>query len=214
MFLNVNKQTTSARPSLTIDNAPTPRASAVTSADETKRLGPQTTDLLLPPSHYGKTLNVPDGTGGGGGALQAPTNAAPITPPRPAIMTTPKLAQMKNVSTDLRPTLLVTTNKQQQPQTITAPTERRLPLSGRIATITSTKPRQETVVNEIPTKKPVINGPRPAIYNPNLGHVIVPNGNKPQNRQDSVESPSSTDDGRDNWSAAPRFVFNFFRFFF
>jgi hypothetical protein len=88
-------------------------------------------------------------------------------------MSTPKSAtiSVKNPSTsiglsptDTRPLLLVTTdNNQQQPQTITVPNGRRLPLNGgRMATVISSKQRQQPtipsnsnhqMINEITTQK-------------------------------------------------------------
>ena len=161
----------------------------ILSADEKKQGSPQPSESNLFQPQYGKTLNVPDST-----ALQAVPAIiapAPITPPRPAIMTTPKssLANSKNNSAaELRPTLLVTTiNDQQQPQTITVPNNRRLPVNGRIATIAPTKPRQQPatpmannnnhqhqMINETTPKNVAINRPRPAVYIPGTRMREIP----------------------------------------
>ena len=182
MFLGKNRISTSARSSVVMENGQlnplTPRASNFLNPDDKKRASPQLSETSLHQPQFGKTLNVPDQN-----ALQvipAIVAPAPITPPRPAIMTTPKssVANAKNNSAaEIRPTLLVTTvNDQQQPQTITVPNNRRLPVNGRIATIAPTKLRQQPVapmannsnhhqtINETTPKNIPIIRPRPAVY--------------------------------------------------
>ena len=171
MFFGKNKISTSPRASVGNENGQINSSANKTlnliTLDETKRASQQPPDPFLAPPHYGKTLNVPDSN-----VLQvlpSVTPAAPITPPRPAIMTTPRIAQMKSLSNETKPGLLVTTtNNQQPPQTVTVPNGRRLPLNGRIATMTATKPRQQPIannnhqmVNETTSTKP-----RPAVYIP------------------------------------------------
>lgn len=182
MFLGKNRISSSARSSVVIENGLlntlTPKPSNFLNADDKKRASPQPSETSLHLPHFGKTLNVPDQN-----ALQvipAIVAPAPITPPRPAIMTTPKssVANSKNNSAaEIRPTLLVTTaNDQQQPQTITVPNNRRLPVNGRIATIAPTKSRQQPVtptannsnhhqmINETTSKTMPTVRPRPAVY--------------------------------------------------
>ena len=116
MFLGKNKISISARSSDATENgqinAPVNKTPNLLNPDEKKRA-----DSFLTQPQYGKTLNVPNSN-----VLQVLpiiTPAAPITPPRPAIMTTPKssTANAKPPTTEIRPLLLVTaTNTQQQPQ--------------------------------------------------------------------------------------------------
>jgi hypothetical protein len=180
MFLGKNKISTSAQSSLGVENgqinSSVNKPPNLINPDEKKRITQQLSDGLLPPPIYGKTLNVPDPN-----ALQVlpiVTSPAPITPPRPAIMTTPKssMANAKNIAPDIRPTLLVTTaNDKLQPQTITVPNGRRLPVNGRLAIIAPTKQRQQPIVpvmtnnnhqmiNEITPKKIINHRPRTAVY--------------------------------------------------
>ena len=180
MFFGKNKIATSVRSSLGVENgqvnAPVNKPPSLVNLDEKKRISQQNSDGLLTPPMYGKTLSVPDPN-----ALQVlpiVTSPAPITPPRPAIMTTPKSAtgSTKNIATDIRPTLMVTTaNDQLQLQTTTVPNGRRLPVNGRLATIAPTKPRQQPVtpimtnsnhqmVNETTPNKTINHRPRTAVY--------------------------------------------------
>jgi hypothetical protein len=253
MFMGKNKISTSARSSIAVENGhinpsinKTPN---VINRDETKRTSQQNTDHFLAQPQYGKTLNVPDTN-----VLQVlpvVTPAAPITPPRPAIMTTPKSSTTiaaKNSANDTLPLLLVTTvNDQQKPQTVTISNGQRLQLNGRLATIAPTKQRQQPampmmtnnhqIINEIIPKKPINNLPRTAVFCTTtrmksqtiylfikvifLGNMhpsseqhqsILNNGNDTTNRHDSIDSHTSTDDGIDNWSSAPRLII-FFIFF-
>jgi len=188
MFLGKNKVSTSRRPSATIENGHVnPRTSNLINLDETKRTNQQTTDAFPNHHQYGKTLNVPDPTSVLH-ILPVVTPPAPLNPPRPAIMTTPKssIVTVKNPSTsnalsstETRPLLLVTAgNDQHQPQTTTVPNGRRLPLNGRMATAMSTKQRQqpklpintnhqvinETTAQKILPKKHINNRPRAALF--------------------------------------------------
>lgn len=184
-----NKISTSRRPSATIENGhinPKPPTFG-TIIDETGRMSQVGLDTFPNQHLYGKTLNVPDPTTILH-TLPAVTPAAPLNPPRPAIMSTPKtsMISVKNPSTavhlsptETRPLLLVTTDQQQnQPQTTTVPNGRRLPLNGRLATMASTKSRQQPtiannnqhqMINEITTqrstpKKFTNNRPRTALF--------------------------------------------------
>lgn len=171
--MSKNKISTSARSSIAIENghinSSTIKPANLINFDETKRTSQQNTNNVLTQPQFGKTLNVPDTN-----VLQVlptVTPAAPITPPRPAIMTTPKSAtSARNSTNDTRPLLLVTTvNDQIKPQTVTMPNGRRLPINGRLATITPTQPRQQPttqMINETIPKKPINNRPRTALYSP------------------------------------------------
>ena len=180
MFFGKNKIAVSVRSSLGVENgqinAPVNKPPSLVNLDDKTRVSQQNSDGLLSPPIYGKTLSVPDAN-----VLQVlpiVTPPAPITPPRPAIMTTPKSAtgSAKNIATDIRPTLMVTAaNDQLQPQTTTVPNSRRLPVNGRLATIAPTKPRQQPVtsimtnsnhqmVNETTSKKTINHRPRTAVY--------------------------------------------------
>ena len=152
-----NKISTSRRPSTTIENGHiNTKHPIINNFDETKRISQQGTENFPSSYQYGKTLNVPD-PNNVLHALPAATPAAPLIPPRPAIMSTPKSAiiSVKNPSTaiglsptEARPLLLVTAGNEQQPvQTVTVPNGRRLPLNGRMATMVSTKQRQQPTVS-------------------------------------------------------------------
>jgi hypothetical protein len=183
--LGKNKISTSRRPSATIENG---HINTKSNPDETKRTNQQIPDSSLIQHQYGKTLNVPD-SNSVLHSLPMATPAAPLMPHRPAIMSTPKssMISVKNPSTSIglsptetRPLLLVTTdNNQQQPQTITVPNGRRLPLNGgRMTTITSSKQRQQPIIpinnnhqmiNETTTQRTVPrkfsnNRPRTALF--------------------------------------------------
>jgi hypothetical protein len=166
-----NRPSTGGRTSVTLENgyinSPTPKVPNLINFDETKR---------ATESQYGKTLNVPNTSVLR--ALPLATPPAPINPPRPAIMTTPKM-NIKNPSinlpqTELRPTLLVTANNQQQTQTKAAPNGIRLPLNGRLATVVAPKQRQQPpvpmisnnhqMINEIAPKKHINSRPRTALF--------------------------------------------------
>lgn len=151
--MNKNKLTPNLRPSATMENghifAKPPNSNSL---DEDKRTSQSSTEPSSAPQLYGKTLSVPD-PNSVLHALPAVTPAAPITPTRPAMMSTPKssMISVKNPvtsvalsPTETRPLLLVTTDKdQQQLQTTTVPNGRRLPLNGRIATVVTTKQRKQ-----------------------------------------------------------------------
>lgn len=182
--MNKNKPSTSARSSFAIENGHINSSTIKSPNDEIKRTSQQHTDNFHTPSQYGKTLSVPDTNVLS--VLPTITPPAPINPPRPAIMTTPKSATTAKTSTnDLRPTLLVTTvNDQQKPQTVTIPNGRKLPLNGRIATITPTKQRQQPnvpiitrshqMINETIQKKPInTTRPRTALYIPATSNFLV-----------------------------------------
>ena len=154
--MNKNKISTSRRPSAGVENGHiATKPPNVMHLDETKRANQQTTDPFHAPQQYGKTLSVPDPTNVLH-ALPLATPAAPLNPPRPAIMSTPKssMISLKNPSTSIglspaesRPLLLVTTdNDQTQPQTTTVPNGRRLPLNGRMQAVMKTKQRQQSAV--------------------------------------------------------------------
>ncbi len=188
LFLSKNKISTSRRPSATIENGHiTTRPLNSNTPDETKRVNQQVPDTLQTQHQYGKTLNVPV-PNNVLHALPLATPAAPLNPPRPAIMSTPKssMISVKNPPasiglspTENRPLLLVTTNKdQQQPQTMTVPNGRRLPLNARMTTVVSTKQRQQPaipmnsnhqMINETTTqrtapRKSTNNRPRTALF--------------------------------------------------
>jgi hypothetical protein len=183
--LGKNKISTSRRPSAAIENG---HINIKSNPDEIKRTNQQIPDSSLIQHQYGKTLNVPD-SNSVLHSLPMATPAAPLMPHRPAIMSTPKssMISVKNPSTSIglsptetRPLLLVTTdNNQQQPQTITVPNGRRLPLNGgRMTTITSSKQRQQPIIpinnnhqmiNETTTQRTVPrkfsnNRPRTALF--------------------------------------------------
>lgn len=184
-----NKISTSRRPSATIENGYiNTKPPNSNTPDETKRTSQHFLDSSLTQHQYGKTLNVPD-PNNVLHALPMATPAAPLIPPRPAIMSTPKssIISIKNPSTSIslsptetRPLLLVTTdNNQQQPQTITVPNGRRLPVNGgRMSTIISSKQRQQPIIpinnnhqmiNETTTQRTVPrkfsnNRPRTALF--------------------------------------------------
>lgn len=187
LFSNKNKISTSRRPSAHIENGHIiTKPSNPNNLDETKRISQQHPDNSFIQHQYGKTLNVPD-PNNVLHALPMSTPAAPLNPPRPAIMSTPKssMITIKNPSTSIslsptetRPLLLVTTdNEQNQPQTMTVPNGRRLPLNAnRMATMISSKQRQQPtipsnhqMINEISTqktasKKFINNRPRTALF--------------------------------------------------
>ena len=155
--MSKNKISTSRRPSATIENGHiNPKPPTFGNIDETKRISQTGVDNFPNQHLYGKNLNVPDPTGATLHPLPNATPAAPLNPPRPAIISTPKtsIISVKNPSTavhlsptETRPLLLVTTdNQQNQPQTTTVPNGRRLPLNGRIATMGSTKTRQQPTI--------------------------------------------------------------------
>ncbi|CAF2420803.1 unnamed protein product [Rotaria sp. Silwood2] len=186
MFLGKNKVSTSRRQSNAIENGYiNSKPPHLLNLDETKRTNPPITDSIQSQHHYGKTLNVPD-LNNVLHVLPMVTPPAPLNPPRPAIMTTPKssIISVKNPSTSIalsptetRPLLLVTTdNCQQQPQTMIVPNGRRLPLNGQMTSrITSSKQAsaplnidhqtiRETTTEKIPTKKFINNRPRTALF--------------------------------------------------
>ena len=188
MFLGKNKVSTSRRPSATMENGHiTSKSTNLLNPDETKRTSQQHPDGPLTQHQYGKTLNVPD-SNSVLHVLPLATPPAPLVPPRPAIMSTPKssVISVKNPSTSIalsptetRPLLLVTTDSDQNsPQTTTVPNSRRLPVNGRMATVISTKQRQqptipttnnhqmvnETVTQKISPRKFTNNRPRTALF--------------------------------------------------
>jgi hypothetical protein len=189
MFLGKNKVSTSRRPSATIENGHIhSKSTNLLNPDETNRTSQQNPDGFLNQHHFGKTLNVPDHNSVLH-VLPLATPPAPLNAPRPAIMSTPKssMISVKNPSTSIglsptetRPLLLVTTdNDQHQPQTMIVPNGRRLPLNGRMATVTSTKQRQqptipinnnhhqmvnETITQKMSPKKYTNNRPRTALF--------------------------------------------------
>lgn len=172
--MNKNKISTSRRPSATLENGfIISKPSTINTFDETKRISQQLPENSLTLHQYGKTLNVPD-PNNALHALPMATSTAPLVPHRPAIMSTPKssMITIKNPSTSIglsptesRPLLLVTQdNDQNQPQTITVPNGRRLPLNaGRMTTMMSPKQRQQPtipinnnhhqMINEVTTQK-------------------------------------------------------------
>lgn len=157
IFLNKNKISTSGRLSAGIENGHIiSKPPNLINFDETKRSNQQNTEPPFQTQHqYGRTLNVPD-SDNVLHVLPTATPAAPLNPPRPAIMSTPKasMISVKNPSTyisvsptETRPLLLVTTDSdQKQPQTTTVPNGRRLPLNGRMATVMTTKQRQQPTI--------------------------------------------------------------------
>ncbi|CAF4990169.1 unnamed protein product, partial [Rotaria socialis] len=126
-------------------NSPSKKVPNLIIFDERKRSNGQPSDGISSQSQYGKTLNVPNPNTIH--ALPIATPVAPKAPPRPAIMTTPKSSTIasKNsslalASPDTRPLLVVTTtNDQQKTKTIAVPNGRRLPINGRITTVSSTQ---------------------------------------------------------------------------
>ncbi|CAF0900785.1 unnamed protein product [Rotaria sordida] len=174
----------------------------------------QSNDGFIPQFQYGKTLNVPN-------ALPTITPSTSKTLLRPAIMTTPKsstiiLKNSSNIlpSIDTRPLLVVTTNDQQKPQTITVPNNRRLPLNGRMATVIQPKQRQQLrmpiinknnhqIINETTSKKFVNNRPRTALlfnstHQSSEQHLpLLNNTNDIINRHNSIDN---------NWSIAPQII--------
>lgn len=181
-----NKVSTSRRPSVGMENGHINGKSLNLLIIENVKCSYQLgTDNFPPPHHYGKTLNVPD-MNNVPHAVPVTTPPAPINPPRPAIMTTPKssVISVKNPSTSIalsptetRPLLLVTTeNDHHQPKTVTVPNGRRLPLSG---PITSRLPLvkqssgsanaehqtiRETTTDKLVSKKYMHNRPRTALF--------------------------------------------------
>jgi hypothetical protein len=160
MFSGKNKITTSARPSISVENGHTNpsvnKTPNLINLNEPKRPSQQHADSLLTQQQYGKTLNVPDTKVLH--VLPIATPAAPLNPPRSAIMSTPKSSTntVKNPSTTMsllptetRPLLLVTTANDKQ-QTVTVPNGRRLPINGRMATVVSSKQRQPPPPPPIP----------------------------------------------------------------
>ncbi|CAF1545967.1 unnamed protein product, partial [Adineta steineri] len=182
-----NKVSTSRRPSINIENGHV----NLINLDETKRTAPPVTDSFLnqqqQQQQYGKTLNVPEPTSVLH-VLPLVTPPAPLNPPRPAIMSTPKssIICVKNPSTSValsptetRPLLLVTTdNDQHRPHTMTVSNERHLPLNGRMVSVISSKQRQqpntpyddhhqmisEIATQRIPPRKHTNNRPRTALF--------------------------------------------------
>ena len=156
MFWNNPKASTSRRTSSTAENVPpNGKAPNATHLDPTKRASQQSADGSQPPHQYGKTLGVPDPKSALH-VLPMLASPAPLNPPRPAIMSTPKssMVTVKNPSTsinlspsDTRPLLLVTTeNNQQQTKTKTVPQGRRLPVNAGLAATISTRPRQQPTI--------------------------------------------------------------------
>jgi len=237
MFLGKNKISSSPRSSVVIENghinSTVNKTPNLINLNETKPTNQSQTDHFSVQSQYGKTLNVPNTK-----VLQVlpiVTPAAPINPPRTAIMTTPKSSTTttaKNSSTETRPFLLITTiNEQQQPKTITVPNDQRLPLNGRSTTIASTQQRQQPIVsmvtnnhqmiNEKTPKKPINNRPRTALYltssrmkiklSIDLLFDIMYLGNLDQSSEQYQPLLNNGNDSMDDWSVAPRLViFSFF----
>lgn len=164
-------------------NSPNRKVPNLIIFDETKRPNGQPTDGIASQSQYGKTLNVPNPNAIH--ALPIATPVAPVAPkapPRPAIMTTPKSSTMTPKSAslalsspDTRPLLVVTTtNDQQKPKTIAVPNGRRLPINGRISTVSATQQRQQPpppianrnhqIISETMPKKIVNSKPRAALF--------------------------------------------------
>ncbi|CAF1504754.1 unnamed protein product [Adineta ricciae] len=189
LFLGKNKVSTSRRPSSAVENGllNSSKGPNLINLDETKRTSQQAHEGFINHPHYGTTLNVPDPTSVLH-VLPPAASPAPLNPPRPAIMSTPKSAMIcvKHPSsavalspTETRPLLLVTTeNDQHRPQTMTVSNERRLPLNGRMAPVISAQQRSqpkipmmnnhqmihETSTQKIPAKKYVNNRPRTALF--------------------------------------------------
>ena len=165
MFWNKPNVPTSRRTSSAVENVPSNgKAPNSTHLDPTKRVSQQSADgSQPPPPQYGKTLGVPDPKSVPH-VLPMLVSPAPLNPPRPAIMSTPKssMASVKNPSTsinlsptDTRPLLLVTSeNNQQRTKTKTVPQGRRLPVNAGITTTVSAKTRQQPT---IPINHHVIN---------------------------------------------------------
>ncbi|UJR21745.1 hypothetical protein I4U23_024820 [Adineta vaga] len=232
-----NKSGPTARPNVPsangyINQSPT-KVPNLINFDETKRTSQQPIDGSMGPSHYGRTLNVPDGSVLP--ALPLGTPLAPIIRPRPAIMSTPKssTAAVKNPSLDLPPAetrtmLLVTTgNHQRQPQTTAVPNNRRLPLNGKLTPISPVQQRQQPsvpqmntnnnnhqLINEIAAKKPVNSRPRTALFFTSTRNTdqspshqpLLDNANNTNNRYDFIDLHNSDDDMNDNWSVAPKII--------
>ncbi|CAF3010742.1 unnamed protein product [Rotaria socialis] len=188
MFLSKNKVSSSRRSSAVMENGHIiTKSSNSLGVDEAHRTNNHPNiDSLSNQHHYGKTLNVPDLTSTLH-ALPIVTPPAPINPPRPAIMTTPKstMISIKNPSnslglspTETRPLLLVTTeNDQQHTKTVTVPNGRRLPLSvpvtsrAPVVTKQATLPKhndhqtiRETTTEKLSSKKYISSRPRPALF--------------------------------------------------
>ena len=156
-FWGKNSVSMSPRPSNAAENgyinAPGSNAGKAAPLDKAQRASQGGVDGALSSQQYGKTLNVPDSNSVLHN-LPAATPPAPLVPPRPAIMSTPKssMISLKNPSasislspTESRPLLLVTSESGQQ-QTKTVPHSRRLPVNGRVATMAATKQRQQPPV--------------------------------------------------------------------
>ncbi|CAF3829900.1 unnamed protein product [Rotaria sp. Silwood1] len=178
--------------------------------DETRRTSQQPINGFSNQTQYGKTLNVPNTN-----ILQTLPNITPLTsksPPRSAIMTTPKSSTIGT-----RPLLVVTTtNDQQKTQTITVPNDRRLPLNGRISTIIQSKQRQQPripinnnnhqLINETTSKKFINTRPRTALL---FNSIYEPSEQRQpllDNENDIINQHNSIDDENNNWSIAPKII--------
>ncbi|CAF1363793.1 unnamed protein product [Adineta ricciae] len=237
-FANKNKSNPIARPNASpangFVNQSANKVPNLISFDDGKRTSQQTADGSTGQSHYGRTLNVPDGSVLS--ALPQATPAAPTVRPRPAIMSTPKSSATaaKNLSLDLppaetRPTLLVIAGSdQRQPQTSTVPGNRQLPLNGKLTPIppvqqqrqqppiptTANATNSHQMISEVSTKKQVNNRPRTALFFTTTRNAdqspshqpLIDNGNNASNRYDSIDLHNSDDDMNDNWSAAPKIL--------
>ena len=143
-----------------------PKSPNSTNFDQTKRVNQQSSEGFPTHHHYRNTLNVPD-PNNDLSILPMATKPAPLNPPRPAIMTTPKSSSVsvKNPSTlvnlsptENRPLLLVTTdNDQQQPQTVVAPNEHHLPFN------THRQITHRTIMEIIPPRRFIHSRPRTAL---------------------------------------------------
>jgi len=160
MFWGKSNNGGSRRPSNTMENghinSNNTRLSNVSVTDKSQRPSQPGSDNGQNQHQYGKTLNVPD-PNSVHHTITAIASPAPLNPPRPAIMSTPKAASIsvKNPPTaislsptETRPLLLVTTetDQDQSPQTKIVPQGRRLPLNGRMATIALNKQRQQPTI--------------------------------------------------------------------
>ncbi|CAM4922480.1 unnamed protein product [Rotaria socialis] len=214
-------------------NSPSKKVPNLIIFDERKRSNGQPSDGISSQSQYGKTLNVPNPNPIH--ALPIATPVAPKAPPRPAIMTTPKSSTIasKNsslalASPDTRPLLVVTTtNDQQKTKTIAVPNGRRLPINGRITTVSSTQQRQQAppqppiikrndqIISETMPKKTVNTRPRAALFFTTTRNLdqssdqhepLLPNETYTAGRHDSIDSHNSMDNDTNNWSVAPRIM--------
>ena len=159
MFWGKGNNSGSRRPSTAMENghisSNNARLSNVSVSDKSQRPSQANSENGQNLHQYGRTLNVPD-PNVVHHTVTAIVSPAPLNPPRPAIMSTPKSVSiaLKNPSTSIglspsetRPLLLVTTeNDPDQPQTKAVPQGRRLPLNGRLTTVASNKQRQQPTI--------------------------------------------------------------------